>query len=63
MNGGGRTWWVAGASLGVLFVFLNLVELAFVEGDLVRDLVGIGLGCIMVAAALARLRGWGGVRR
>ena len=58
----GRTWWVAGASLGVLFVLLNLVELVFVDGDGIRDLVGIALGGLMVAAAVARIRGWGGAR-
>ena len=55
---GRRTWWLAGAALGVLFVLFSLVELAFVDGDAVRDLVGIGLGGLMVAAALARYRGW-----
>ena len=58
----GRTWWIAGLALGVGFVFLTLVELAVVDGDATRDVVGIGLGCVMVAAAVARLRGWKGVQ-
>ena len=58
----GRTWWIVGLALGVGFVFLNLVELAFVDGDATRDLVAVALGCVMVAAAVARLRGWKGLR-
>ena len=58
----GRTWWIAGLSLGVGFVLLNLVQLAFVDGDATRDVVGAALGCVMVAAAVARLRGWKGLR-
>jgi hypothetical protein len=58
----GRAWWFAGLALGVGFVFLNLVELAFVDGDATRDLVGAALGCVMVAAAVARLWGWKGLR-
>ena len=54
----GKSWWLAGAALGIVFVLLNLFELAFVDGDTTRDLVGVALGCVMVAAALARLRGW-----
>ena len=57
-----RTWWIAGLALGVGFVFINLVELALVGGDATRDLVGVALGCVMVAAAVARLRGWKGLR-
>jgi len=55
---GNRTWWLAGISLGVLFVLLNIVQLAFVDGDGVRDLVGVGLGGVMIVAAGARYRGW-----
>ena len=58
----GRTLWIVGLALGVGFVFLNLVELAFVDGDATRDLVGVALGCVMVAAAGTRLRGWKGLR-
>jgi hypothetical protein len=58
----GKAWWVAGLALGVGFVFINLVELAFVDGDATRDLVGAALGCVMIAAAVARLRGWKGLR-
>lgn len=58
----GKTWWIGGLALGVGFVFVNLVELAFVDGDTTRDLVGAALGCVMVGAALARLRGWKGLR-
>ena len=58
----GRTWWTVGLALGVVFVLLNLVQLAFVDGDATRDLVGVTLGCVMVAAAVARLRGWKGLR-
>jgi hypothetical protein len=58
----GRTWWIGGLALGVGFVFVNLVELAFVGGDVTRDLVGVALGCVMVAAAVARLRGWKGLQ-
>jgi hypothetical protein len=59
----GRSWWLAGAALGIGFALLNLVELVFVDGDVPRDLVGVVLGCVMVAAAFARLRGWTGLRR
>jgi hypothetical protein len=52
-----RSWWLAGATLGTLFALFSLVELAFVDGDSTRDLVGIGLGGLMVAAALVRYRG------
>jgi hypothetical protein len=58
----GKAWWVAGLALGVGFVLINVVELAFVDGDATRDLVGVALGCVMVAAAVARLRGWKGLR-
>ena len=58
----GKTWWIGGLALGVGFVLVNLVELAFVGGDATRDLVGVALGCVMVAAAVARLRGWRGLR-
>jgi hypothetical protein len=54
-----RPWWLAGIGLGVVFVLLNLVQLAFVEGDGIRDLVGAGLGGVMIVAAGARYRGWG----
>ena len=58
----GKIWWIGGLALGVGFVLVNLVELAFVGGDATRDLVGVALGCVMVAAAVARLRGWRGLR-
>ena len=58
----GKTWWIGGLALGVGFVLLNVVELAFVGGDATRDLVGVALGCVMAAAAVARLRGWRGLR-
>ena len=51
-----------GLALGVGFVLVNLVQLSFVDGDATRDLVGAALGCVMVAAAVARLRGWKGLR-
>jgi hypothetical protein len=54
--------WITGLALGVVFVLINLVELAFVDGDATRDLVGASLGCVMVAAAVARLRGWKALR-
>jgi hypothetical protein len=60
VNGARRSWWLAGVALGVLFVLFNLVELAFVDGDGARDLVGIGLGALMIGAALVRYRGWEG---
>jgi hypothetical protein len=53
-----RSWWLAGIALGVLFLLLNLVQLAFVDGDGARDLVGMGLGGVMIVAATARYRGW-----
>jgi hypothetical protein len=59
----GNSWWIAGAAVGIVFVLLNLFELAFVDGDTTRDLVGVALGCVMVGAALARLRGWTWTRR
>lgn len=59
----GNSWWIAGAAVGIAFVLLNLFELAFVDGDTTRDLVGAALGCVMVGAALARLLGWTWTRR
>jgi hypothetical protein len=59
----GNGWWIAGLALGIVFVLLNLFELAFVDGDTTRDLGGVVLGCVMVGAALARLRGWMWTRR
>jgi hypothetical protein len=53
-----RSWWLAGIALGILFALLNLVQLAFVDGDGVRDLVGVALGGVMIVAAGARYRGW-----
>jgi hypothetical protein len=38
------------------------VNLVAIDGDVVRDLVGLGLGAIMTAAALARYLGWRGAR-
>jgi hypothetical protein len=62
MTSGRSLWWLAGAALGALFVALNVVNLIAIDGDIARDLVGLALGTIMVAAALARYLGWRGAR-
>jgi hypothetical protein len=62
VTSGRRCWWLAGAALGLLFVALNLVSLAFVEGSAVRDLLGLALGGVMAVVALGRFLGWGEAR-
>jgi hypothetical protein len=62
MTTGKNLLWLAGAALGAVFVALNAVNLVAIDGDVVRDLVGLGLGAIMTAAALARYLGWRGAR-
>jgi hypothetical protein len=54
--------WLAGAALGAVFVALNLVNLVAIDGDVGRDVVGLVLGAVMTAAALARYLGWRGAR-
>jgi hypothetical protein len=55
--------WFLAAVFGVLFVLLSLVRLVFLDGDVARDLVAIGLGSLLTVVAFARSRGWKGVRR
>jgi len=51
------------AAFGVVFALLNVVNLVFIEGDRARDIVAMSLGGLLVAVALARYRGWRGLRR
>ena len=62
MRSGRNVGWLAGAALGALFVVLNAVNLAAIDGDVGRDLLGLLLGAVMTAAALARYLGWRGAR-
>jgi len=62
MIGSRNLWWLVGVALGVLFVVLNLVNLVAIGGDVARDVIGLGLGAVMTAAALARFLGWKAVR-
>ncbi len=55
--------WLVAAGFGAVFALLNLVNLVFVAGDVVRDLVAIALGALLVILFYARSRGWQGVRR
>jgi hypothetical protein len=51
-------WWLVGVALGTVFVVVNLVNLVAIGGDVGRDLLGLVLGAVMTAAALARYLGW-----
>ncbi len=62
MTSGRNLWWLAGAALGAVFVTVNVVNLVAIDGDAGRDLVGVLLGAVMTAAALARYLGWRGAR-
>lgn len=58
-----RVWMPLAAVLGVVMALLNLANLVFVDGDVARDVVAMGLGGLLVAVAVARYRGWRGLRR
>ena len=58
-----RVWMPLAVVLGVLMALLNLANLVFVEGDVARDVVAMGLGGLLVVVAVARYRGWRGLRR
>ena len=62
MTAPARNWWPAILALGVGFTILNLVELAFVDGGW-PQIVGVAIGCALVAFGIARQRGWERVRR
>jgi hypothetical protein len=55
--------WFLGVVFGVVFLLLNLVNLLFLDGEVVRDLVAIGLGGLLAVVSFARARGWKGVGR
>ena len=57
-----RNLWPVLLALGVGFTMLNLVELAFVDGGW-PQIVGVVIGCALVAFGIARQRGWERVRR
>ena len=61
MTAGSRSSWPFVLALGIVFIVLNLVDLAFLGGGW-PQIVGIPLGIALVGIALARKRGWGGVR-
>jgi hypothetical protein len=56
-----RTIWVIAAGFGALFVFFNVFDLVFVEGDVGRDLFTIALGAVLTLVAIAKARGWKGL--
>jgi hypothetical protein len=58
VTGNRNVWWLVGVALGAVFVVLNLVNLVAIGGDVGRDLLGLALGAVMTAAALARYLGW-----
>ena len=55
--------WTAAAVLLTLYCLLSLTRLVFVDGSGAPDVVGVVLGAGGAAFALARLRGWEGLRR
>ncbi|MGH3134890.1 MAG: hypothetical protein ACRDPV_00160 [Gaiellaceae bacterium] len=61
MSARAQNLWPLLLALGVVFIVLNLVELAFLDGGW-PQIVGIPLGIVLVGIALARRRGWSGVR-
>jgi len=57
-----RNWWPVLVALGAGFLFLNVIELVFLDGG-VPQIVGLVLGSILVGIGIARQRGWAGVGR
>jgi hypothetical protein len=53
--------WPFVLALGVIFVALNLIQLAFLDGGW-PQIVGIPLGIALIGIAVARKHGWSGVR-
>ena len=62
MNGRQSNVWLLAAGFGVLFALLNLVNLVFVSGADVRDLVATGLGVFLAILGYVRSRGSEGAR-
>jgi len=57
-----RNWWPVPVALGIVFIALNLIELAFLDGSW-PQIVGLALGVVLIGLGVARQRGWEGVRR
>jgi hypothetical protein len=49
-------------ALGIGFVALNVIELAFLDGG-PPQIVGLVLGLALAALGIARQRGWAGMGR
>lgn len=61
MTARSRSMWPFVLALGVVFLALNLIELAFLDGGW-PQIVGVPLGIALIGIAIARKRGWSGVR-
>lgn len=57
-----RSWWLPAVALGIGFVALNVIELAFLDGG-PPQIVGLVLGLALAALGIARQRGWAGMGR
>lgn len=57
-----RNLWPLALAFGLVFILLNVFELAFRDGSW-PQIVGAALGIALVAVAIARLRGWAWVGR
>ena len=57
-----RNYWPVVVALGVGFLFLNVIELVFIDGG-VPQIVGLVLGFILLGVGIAQQRGWAGVGR
>jgi hypothetical protein len=55
--------WLMAAGFGAVFALLNVVNLVFVAGDVVRDVAAAGIGAFVAILGYARSRGWKGARR
>lgn len=61
MTAPARKWWPMAVALGLVFILLNLYELAFADGGW-PQIVGVPIGITLVAVGIAGKRGWRGVR-